>query len=370
MAGPRRRRWFWLGLVMSVVLGHGVPTSAQTDCQSRLARAQALYISGEFTDVEEILEPCVQPGRLSEDNRVWAYRLLALAALQQGHLVEAKLVALSLLTLRPEYQPDPILDPPSYADLIRTVRSQLAVTAPERPTEADTSRILPQPVSSGPIPRITERPPGSIRIEGRPGQVYPVSPLLPYRPSELTSPAQGRRSLPMEVSLWSGDVAFTGDINRNDVLDDYLTHDGPRGGLQVAYSPAPWIAFGLSGEGAWIPKFPVQRRTATQPVRRVEAYIGAGTLDMRLRAWPGSILSPYLSVGASLIVGQVDDSQRVAGGPSAALGLDVAPTRRLSLFAEAAGTMPFPSDAFDDSSERTADLFSGFRAGLRTRIGR
>lgn len=359
-------RWLLVGGI-GLVCATSAP--AQTTCESSLARAQVLYINGEFGEVEEILEPCVQAGQLGEDNRVWAYRLLALTALQQGHLVEAKLVALSLLTLRPDYQPDPVLDPPSYADLIRTVRSQLEVTRPARPEEADTSRVRPHSVSPGPIPNIVDQPPGPIRIEGRPGQVYPTSPPLPYRSVDLMSPARGRRSAPVEVSLWSGDIAFSGDINRNDVLDDYLTSDGPRGGVQVSYALAPWVVLGVGGEGAWIPKFPVQRRTPLQAGRRTDALVGIGTLEARMRAVSGAVLSPYLTLGGSLVVVDVDDSLRVAAGPSAALGLDLAASRSFSLFVEGQAAMPFPSDVFDGSSENVGDLFSGWRAGFRTRFG-
>ena len=314
-----------------------------------MAEAQGLYVSGAFEEVEATLAPCLQPGRMSEDNQVKGYRLLALSALQQGQLIEAKLVALSLLNLQPEYQPDPVLDPPSYADLIHTVRSQLAVAGLAEPAAADTARIQPQVVGPAPIPLVTVR--------------QPV--VQSARPS-----ARGRRSDRLELSYWSGDLAFTGDINRNDVLDDYLTSDGPRGGVQASYAPASWVAIGLGVEGAYIKQFPVQRRTYRQAGRRTEAIVGIATLDVRMRAWSNSLFSPYLSLGGSFITVRMDEENRLAGGPSAGLGLDLAPTRDISIFVEGAATMPIPRDAFDDSQERFGDLFSGFRAGLRTRVGR
>lgn len=366
MADPRR--WIWIAVVAA--LGSAMSASAQTACQSSLARAQALYISGEFSEVEEILEPCVQPGRLSEDNRVWAYRLLALAALQQGHLVDAKLVALSLLSLRPGYQPDPVLDPPSYADLIQTVRAQLAVTRLEPPPDADTSRVQPHPVGPGPIPNIVESRPGPIRIEGRPGRVYLTSPLLSYIAVDLDSPARGRRSAPVELGVWSGNVSFVGDFLREDALDGYLTSDGPRGGIQAARALASWMVVGVSVEGSYHPKFPAQRPVDDVPQIRSEAMVGVVTLDARARAWARSPVSPYLSAGVGGVVVRLPEETRYGVGPSAGLGVDWAPSRAVSIFTEVTALFPLPEDAIDTSPRRHGDVFSGFRAGIRTRVGR
>ena len=370
MAGPRVRRSFLFGLAVLAASVCASTVSAQTGCESSLARAQALYISGAFDDVEEILEPCVQPGRLSEDNRVWAYRLLALSALQQGRLVEAKLVTLSLLNLRPDYQPDPVLDPPSYADLIHTVRSQLAVARVEEPAEADTSRIRPHPVEPGPIPVLADRPPGPIRIQGRPGRVYPTSPALPYVRVEMGSPARGRRSAPFELSYWSGVASFTGDFYRTFDVDEYLTSDGPRLGMQAAYTPASWLVVGMGVEGGYHSKFPAQRGVDDQPGIRTEALVGMATVDARVRAWSQSLVSPYMSTGVSVIAARMLEEMRYGVGPGVSVGLDLAPTRGLSIFTEASAIFPLPEDAIDNSSRRHGDVFSGFRLGLRSRIGR
>ena len=259
-------RWMLVGIALAC----SVTVSAQTSCRDDLAQAQSLYIRGAFSEVEAMLDPCLQLGRLGEDDRVLAYRLLALSALKQGRLIEAKIVALSLLNLRPDYEPDAALDPPPYADLIHTVRSQLAVSRTAPVVEVDTSRLPPYGVGPEPIsPPLARQP-------------------VPFVPVSFDSPARGRRSAPLELSFWSGDLAFSGDINRNNVLDGYLTSDGPRLGMQASYVPASWVAFGLGVEGTDIYKFPVERRTYQQAGRRVGAIIGIATLDMRMRAWPGA----------------------------------------------------------------------------------
>jgi len=359
-------RW----IVVGVVSVCSVSIFAQTRCESNVAQAQGLYVSGAFGEVEAMLAPCLQPGQLGDDERVLAHRLLILSALQQGRLIEAKLVALALLNLRPDYEPDPAFDPPSYADLIRTVRSQLAVSQPEERAEVDTSRVHPHSVQLGPIPNLVDRPPGLIRIEGRPGQVYLTSPALPFVPVDIEPPARSRRPGNVELGYWSGVVSFTGDFYRKGALDDYLTSDGPRLGLQSAYVPASWVAIGLTVEGSYHPKFPAQRQVANQPQVRTEAIVGTVAVEARLRAWSRSRVSPYLSTGVSVVAARMLEEMRYGAGPSVGLGVDVAVSEGLSLFTEATAFFPLPEDAIDNSSRRHGDVFSGARLGLRSRIGR
>ena len=279
-------------------------------------------------------------------------------------------MALSLLNLRPDYQPDPQLDPPPYAELIQTVRSQLAVSRPVEPAEADTSRLHPLQPQAGPIPSIMDRPPGPIRIEGRPGQVYLTSPELPFIPISLGSPDRGRRPGTVELGYWSGMVSFVGDFYREDALDGYLTSDGPRFGMQAAYVPTSWVAVALTVEGSYHHKFPAQRRTETLPSIRTEAIVGSAILDARLRARSRSVVSPYMTLGVGAVAARMLEEMRYGVGPSIGLGLDVAASDGVSLFGEATAMFPLPEDAIDTSSRRHGDVFSGFRVGLRTRVGR
>ena len=359
--------WVLLGVASVCSLS----VSAQTGCEETLTQAQGLYVSGAFSEVEATLEPCLQRGQLGEGDRVLAHRLLILSALQQGRLIEAKLVALALLNLRPDYEPDPAFDPPSYADLIHTVRSQLVVSQPEERADVDTLRVQPHSVQPDPIPNLVDRPPGPIRIEGRPGQVYLTSPALPFIPVDVEPPARSRRPGNVELGYWSGVVSFTGDFYRNDALDDYLTSDGPRLGLQSAYVPASWVAIGLTVEGSYHPKFPAQRPIVGQQAGvRTEAIVASVTVEARLRAWSRSRVSPYLSTGISAVAANMLDEVRYGGGPSVGLGVDVAVSEGLSLFTEATALFPLPEDAIDNSPRRHGDVFSGFRLGLRSRIGR
>ena len=340
--------WILLG-VASVC---SVSVSAQTGCEENLAQAQGLYVSGAFSEVEAMLAPCLDPGQLSEDNRVLAHRLLILSALQQGRLIEAKLVALALLNLRPDYEPDPAFDPPSYADLIHTVRSQLEVNQPEERVAVDASRVPSRPVRPDPIPPLAAR-----------------QPAIPFRPLDIKPPTRSRRPGNIELGYWSGVTSFTGDFYRNGALDDYLTSDGPRLGVQSAFVPAPWVAVGLTLEGSYHPKFPAQRQIANQqPGVRTEAIVGSATVEARLRGWSKARVSPYLSTGVGVVAARMLEEMRYGVGPSVGLGVDVAASDGLSLFTEATAFFPLPEDALDTSPRRHGDVFSGIRVGLRSRI--
>ncbi|GAB5533886.1 MAG: hypothetical protein Rubg2KO_01350 [Rubricoccaceae bacterium] len=342
-----------IGLWVLICAASVGSVSSQTECEENLTQAQDLYISGAFTEVEAMLAPCLQPGQLSADNRVLAHRLLILSALQQGRLIEAKLVALALLNLQPEYEPDPAFDPPAYADLIATVRSQLEVRPPEERVDVDASRIPIRTVQPGPIPPLAARQPD-----------------IPFRPLEIEPPTPSRRPGAIELGYWAGVASFTGDFYRNGSLDDYLTSDGPRLGMQYAYVPASWVAIGLTLEGSYHPKFPAQRAIANEQAGiRTEALVGSATVEARLRAWSKARVSPSLSTGVGVVAARMLDETRYGVGPSVGLGVDVAASEGLSLFTEATAFFPLPEDAIDNSPRRHGDVFSGIRVGLRSRFG-
>lgn len=371
--------------------------AAQTPCGSSLAVAQGLYVRGAFADVESTLTPCLDAGQASPAERVRAYRLLALSALQQGQLVDAKLAALSLLNIDPGYQPDPALDPPSYADLIGAVRAQLDIRGepepnptqspepPPDPAEAPPDSAETPPAETVPPPRAepppvvraepTERPPpptpppprSQTEAPPRQAEAPPRTVTPPPReeppPPPATAPLSRRGDI--EVGLLVGTIGYTGDIGRTGSLADYNKTDGTRLGLQVGLATKPWLVLSASGEGSYFHRFPVQHATSQQPAIRVEAQVYTFSLDARLRSREASVFSPYLGVGGTLLVGVLQDDTRVAGGPSFAFGVDLSTSDQISLFAEALVTAAIPVDAFDDSLGPGGDFFSGIRVGVR-----
>ena len=372
------------GLAFLFLVTWPLAATAQTPCGSSLAVAQGLYVRGAFADVESTLTPCLDGGRVSPAERVRAYRLLALSALQQGRLVDAKLAALSLLNIDPDYEPDPALDPPSYADLIGAVRAQLDIRgepepdttrSPEPPPDQDReplSETVPPPRAEPP-PVVgtepTERPPPPTpapprsQAEAPPRTATPPPREEPRPRSPDTAPLSRRGDI--EVGLSVGTIGYTGDIGRTGSLADYRKTDGTRLGLQVGLATKPWLVLSAGAEGSYFHKFPVQHATSQQPAVRVEAQVFTFNLDARVRSREASVFSPYLGVGGTLLVGTLQDDTRVAGGPSLTFGVDLSTSEHISLFAEALVTAAIPVDAFDDSPGPGGDFFSGIRVGAR-----
>lgn len=122
----RAAGWCVAGLgALLLGLGPAVqPAAGQaTDpCEDALAAADSAYVNGNFEDAVRLVSPCLDRTNVPEEQSVQAYRLLSLAHLQQNELQEARAAIVNILGLRPEYEADPVEDPPSYVSLVSIVR--------------------------------------------------------------------------------------------------------------------------------------------------------------------------------------------------------------------------------------------------------
>lgn len=348
---PLRR---WLGALALALVS--ISASAQNACPGALARAQDLYVQGEFADVEEILDPCLQPGQLAPESQVRAYRLLALSALQTGRLVDAKLAVLSLLRLQPGYDADPALDPPVYTDLVGTVRRQLAVEAPRQVQEprqvtSDTARVVER--APEPTP---ETPPVSDAA------LQPQPYLSASRAEE--GERQLRRSQAIELNYWGGFLHYASDLGGNETAGGYFLNDAPRLGLQVGYTPAQAVVLGLGAEVAYFSRFPRAGSVGGSSASS-DAFVVQVTLESRFRARADARLSPYVGLGVSTFVVAAQRDPGVSLAPSASLGLDAWAGSGLSLFAEASASVPLSAGAFGGAGDGVG-VFSGARVGVRS----
>lgn len=80
------------------------------DCSDAIYRADKMYANGQISQVIESLEPCVS-GSLNADERFEAYRLLALAYLNNQDQEKADEYIRKLLMIKPQYQKYPNNDP-------------------------------------------------------------------------------------------------------------------------------------------------------------------------------------------------------------------------------------------------------------------
>lgn len=126
-------RGFALYLASFVMAGSGF---AQVNCDGALAEADGHYTSGAFQNAITALAPCVKnyPAGSSQDRA--AHRLLALAYLRNGDLEESRLVLVELFARNPDYEPDPINDPPAFVSLVNLVREETRARASEPDVES------------------------------------------------------------------------------------------------------------------------------------------------------------------------------------------------------------------------------------------
>lgn len=99
----------------------------QAACERVLSEAEAHYVTGSFTDAINILAPCVRSFPAGSDEDRAAHRLLALAYLRNGEIEESRLVIVELFERNPDYEADPVSDPPAYVSMVNLVREESGV---------------------------------------------------------------------------------------------------------------------------------------------------------------------------------------------------------------------------------------------------
>ena len=152
------------GLVVLLLLPGALSEAtaqAQDPAESRLARAEASYLEGDFEAAIGLLRQ-IDKQRLPQDEAVEAYHLLALCHFHRGSLAGAQAALTNLLQVDPDYRPDPVQDPPSqrfshsYLRLVQRLRGApepMRIQGPEpirtlyaeRLVEAETARMEGDP---------------------------------------------------------------------------------------------------------------------------------------------------------------------------------------------------------------------------------
>lgn len=108
------------GFALLGMLAMATVTLAQDDgCDTRvLISATNQYETGHFDDSVKELRPCLPDGFSEKDERVSAYRLLALNYIVTDSLDEARTSIRQLLKTDSGYEADPENDPPQFAAMI------------------------------------------------------------------------------------------------------------------------------------------------------------------------------------------------------------------------------------------------------------
>ena len=94
-------------------------TSAECDA-TILDRANSHYQIGLFDATVDELQPCLPDGLQQKEERVGAYRLMALSYIATDSLDQARESIRQLLKTDSGYQPDLDNDPPLFADMVQS----------------------------------------------------------------------------------------------------------------------------------------------------------------------------------------------------------------------------------------------------------
>ncbi len=119
-----------LALVVSVA-AHAAP--AASDPQGALTRAKLAYERGEYAAAVELLGPLLYPQvKLTTEEAVLdAHKVLALSYLFQKKPGDAETEVTALLALRPQFELDPIVDPPQAVAFFNDIRQKQAARLDE-----------------------------------------------------------------------------------------------------------------------------------------------------------------------------------------------------------------------------------------------
>ena len=99
------------------------PAWPQEKCEAALAEAKSMYDAGRFAQAILRLTVC-PPDQMSQEERLSAYRLLAICYLNEDYRDEARAAIRKIFDLRPQYEPD-VQDPQPYRDLAVEVKASL-----------------------------------------------------------------------------------------------------------------------------------------------------------------------------------------------------------------------------------------------------
>jgi hypothetical protein len=95
------------------------------DCGAAIEDARASYFEGRFDQAVARLDDCLRTDSIPLADRPQAYRILALCHIAKDETSDARTAVHQLLLLRPDWQTDPLEDPPAFQDLVIEVEREM-----------------------------------------------------------------------------------------------------------------------------------------------------------------------------------------------------------------------------------------------------
>ena len=112
-------------VLLACTLGTASANPAKTP-QASLDEGRVAYERGQYGQAVQVIHPLLYPSIAlgNEDSVVEAHRLLALSYLFMTKSGEAEQEATSLLAMRPDYEPDPVVDPPAAVAFFHSIKKK------------------------------------------------------------------------------------------------------------------------------------------------------------------------------------------------------------------------------------------------------
>jgi hypothetical protein len=338
ISARRSSRLLILPFVLALLVA--ADARAQTGvCASEVMEAEELYRDGRFEAAARILSDCLDTrSGITQETAIRGYRLLGLSRLQDGDIAGARIAVLRVFARNPDYQADPVLDPPGYQALVETVRQQLADREFQEEVE-DLRPRLREPVHVPIVPE-TYRARGAVAIRGFSG-----------------------------VSSYGGD---RGTPEEN-VFVDFVANAGKMLGFGLSLNLHEYAGIYLYYETAYTPSLFESRARVFPAVDPSTSSRWIQTMGLQAvgRLLPDGLASPYLRVGPGIAIARLNDEVRVGTAVDVTAGVDFRLRHDVGLFAEAGARWVFPGDAMDLVAwDYDHDLFTQIRIGALWRVGR
>jgi Outer membrane protein beta-barrel domain len=99
-----------------------IALQAQNDCATKLKQAQQTYEQGRISEIPALLNDCLVVG-FDKTEKIEAYKLLVLTYIYSNELESAQKYMKKFLKVYPDYQLNPLIDPPEFINLYNSFRT-------------------------------------------------------------------------------------------------------------------------------------------------------------------------------------------------------------------------------------------------------
>ncbi|WP_263786830.1 hypothetical protein [Salinibacter grassmerensis] len=319
------------GLVATIGLTTAGSASAQVQadttasCADRLDTAEQAYRNRNFGEALSLASQCTDQEEVGEETALRAYRLITLASLRQGALLQARTAVENMLQIDPGYTADPVNDPPSYDLFVSMVRED---TSPEATADAQ---------------------PDTTRAGGN---------EPPEPPEARSAPRAGRGVF---VKFGGGISDYTGDYPAQNVghpldLQEFITGSGAplMASVELGYQVSPGWAVVAGFQVGNYPIVGYKKPTINDSHRYTPQLLIRHTFRN-----PERTVRPYIDVGGNVTFGG-ERFTSMGAGPSVGGGINISLGRTASFYIESRLNTTFPDGAIDAAEFSDTGVWGSF----------